>query len=242
MINPAPYELHGKVALVTGSSKGIGAEIARELASRGADVAVNYGNSADAAQSVVEDIEKFGRKAIAVRADCSKPSEIATLFETAVKHFNHLDIVVSNAGKEGFKHISEITEEDFDTMFGTNCRGQLFAKRISAHSLYAGSKAAVESFARQLANDFGDKKITVNAIAPGGTKTGMLGPVARKYIPNGKGDDMSDEELEQAAAGLSPMNRLGEPQDVAYVVAFLASEAGRWMNGQTLTIGGGAAM
>lgn len=146
------------------------------MASRGADVAVNYGNSADAAQSVVEDIEKFGRKAIAVRADCSKPSEIATLFETAVKHFNHLDIVVSNAGKEGFKHISEITEEDFDTMFGTNCRGQLFvaqqaykhvreggrlvlmssisvqAKRISAHSLYAGSKAAVESFARQLAN------------------------------------------------------------------------------------------
>ena len=245
--------LDGKVALVTGSSRGMGRQNALELASRGASLVICYTSSAAAAEAVVKDIESLGSRAIAIKADVSKPAEIAALFEQAVKHFGKLDIVVSNAGVETFGHVSEITPEEFDRVFAVNTRGQLFvaqqayryleeggrlvmlssisaqARGVANHAVYSGSKGAVEAFARCLAVgmspschsfpllslpgwlavqvdadrvfvshvDFGDKKITVNAIAPGGIKTDMYAQVARKYIPGEQ--NMSDEEIEKVS-------------------------------------------
>ena len=172
---PPTSRLDGKVALVTGSSRGMGRQNALELASRGASVVICYTSSASAAEAVVKDIETLGSRAIAIKADVSKPAEIATLFEQAVKHFGKLDIVVSNAGVETFGHVSEITPEEFDRVFGVNTRGQLLvaqqayrhleeggrlvllssisaqAKGVPNHAVYSGSKAAVEAFARCLA-------------------------------------------------------------------------------------------
>ena len=167
--------LDGKVALVTGSSRGMGRQNALELASRGASVVICYTSSVAAAEAVIKDIESIGSRAIAIKADVSKPAEIAALFEQAIKHFGKLDIVVSNAGVETFGHVSEITPEEFDRVFGVNTRGQLLvaqqaykhleeggrlvmlsslsaqAKGVPNHAVYSGSKAAVEAFARCLA-------------------------------------------------------------------------------------------
>ena len=167
--------LDGKVALVTGSSRGMGRQNALELASRGASIVICYTSSAAAAEAVIKDIESIGSRAIAIKADVSKPAEIAALFEQALKHFGKLDIVVSNAGVETFGHVSEITPEEFDRVFAVNTRGQLLvaqqaythleeggwlgmlsslsapAKGVSNHVVYSGSKAAVEAFARCLA-------------------------------------------------------------------------------------------
>ena len=167
--------LDGKVALVTGSSRGMGRQNALELASRGASLVICYTSSAAAAEVVVKDIESIGSRAIAIKADVSKPAEIAALFEQAVKHFGKLNIVVSNAGVETFGHVSEITPEEFDRVFAVNTRGQLFvaqqaykyleeggrlvmlssisaqARGVANHAVYSGSKGAVEAFARCLA-------------------------------------------------------------------------------------------
>ena len=172
---PSTFRLDGKVALVTGSSRGMGRQNALELASRGASVVICYTSSSAAAEAVVKDIESIGSRAIAIKADVSKPAEIAALCEQAVKHFGKLDIVVSNAGVETFGHVSEITPEEFDRVFGVNTRGQLLvaqqayrhleeggrlvmlssisaqAKGVPNHAVYSGSKAAVEAFARCLA-------------------------------------------------------------------------------------------
>ena len=165
----------GKVALVTGSGRGMGRQNAIELASRGADLVINYSRASGPADAVVAEIEKLGRKAIAVKADVSKPAETAAMFKQAVEHYGHLDIVISNSGVESFGHISEITPEEFDRVFSVNTRGQLFvaqqafehltsggrlvllssisaqAKAVANHAIYSGSKGAVEAFARCLA-------------------------------------------------------------------------------------------
>jgi tetrahydroxynaphthalene reductase len=170
--------------------------------------------------------------------------------------------VVSNSGVESFGHISEITPEEFDRVFAVNTRGQLLvaqqaykyltpggrlvmlssisaqAKTIKNHALYSGSKAAVEAFVRRLAQYMGDKKITVNCLAPGGVKTDTYIEAARKYIPNAA--DWTDEQLEKAVSSWSPVGRVGVPQDISRVLAFLVSEDGGWMNGQVLRVGGGA--
>ncbi|KAI4199191.1 MAG: hypothetical protein LQ350_004747 [Teloschistes chrysophthalmus] len=279
--------LDGKVALVTGSGRGMGRQNAIELAKRGASLIINYAKSASAAEKVVSEIEAQGAKAIAFKADVSQPAEIIDLFEKAMKHYGHLDIVVSNSGVESFGHISEITPEEFDRVFMVNTRGQLLvaqqaykhltvggrlimlssisasAKGVKDHSIYSGSKGAVEAFARCLAvgesptlhsdhielpsiliqrttKDFGDKRITVNAIAPGGIKTDMWVEAARKYIPGS--DDWSDEKVDEAASNWSPLKRPGYTEDIARVVAFLASEDGGWVNAQVLQLGGGVAM
>ena len=167
--------LDDKVALVTGSSRGMGRQNALELASRGASLVICYTSSGAAAEAVVKDIESLGSRAIAIKADVSKPAEIVALFEQAVKHFGKLDIVVSNAGVETFGHVSEITPEEFDRVFAVNTRGQLFvaqqaykyleeggrlvmlssisaqARGVANHAVYSGSKGAVEAFARCLA-------------------------------------------------------------------------------------------
>lgn len=259
-----PQTLAGKVALVTGSGRGMGRQNALEFARRGADIVVNYANSAGPAEEVVKEIKALGRRAIALKADVSKVEEIVDLFEEAIKAFGKLDIVMSNSGLEHFGNVLDVTSEDYDRIFNVNTRGQYFvaqqaykhlapggrlilissisatAKGIHNHAVYAGSKAAVEAFARSFATDFGDKKITVNAIAPGGIKTDMYLDAARQYIPGA--ENWSDEQLDAATAKLSPLGRIGVPDDVAQVVSFLASDEAGWINGQTITIGGGAAM
>ncbi|EXJ54198.1 tetrahydroxynaphthalene reductase [Cladophialophora yegresii CBS 114405] len=262
---PVPsYLLTGKVALVTGSGRGMGRETALELARRGADVVVNYANSSKAADELVAEIKALGRDAIAVQANVSDVSQIIDMFAQAKKHFGKLDIVVSNSGVVSFGHLKDVTEEEFDRVFAINTRGQFFvareayknlevggriilmgsitgqAKGVPKHTVYSGSKGAIETFVRCMAIDCGDKKITVNAVAPGGIKTDMYHAVCREYIPNGA--NLSDDQVDEYAATWSPMNRVGQPIDVARVTAFLASQDGEWINGKILGIDGAACM
>jgi len=259
-----PKNLQGKVALITGSSRGLGRQIALELASRGASVVINYAKSAGPAQEVVKEAEAFGVKAVAIQADVSNPKDIEKLFTRAVEVMGRMDVVMSNSGVEFFSKIEDVTPTDFDRVFNINTRGQFFvaqqawkhvseggrlilmssisaqSKGVRNHPLYAGSKAAVEAFARCLAVDFGPKRITVNALAPGGVKSDMYRESAPKYIPGS--ENWSEEQVDEVMAKMSPLNRVAVPDDIAKVVAFLASDDGEWVNGQTLTLGGGAAL
>lgn len=259
-----PQTLTGKVALVTGSSRGIGREIALELAARGADIVVNYAYSEGPAQEVAKAIQATGRKAIAIKANVSVVKEIQSMFEQIIKAFGKIDIVMSNSGVEHFGKFEDVTEEDFDRVFNINVRGQYFVsqqafkyistggrliligsvcgqmKGMANHAVYPASKAAIEALARQLSADFGPKQVTVNTVAPGGIKTDMFAEVAKNYIPGAQ--DFTPAQVEQALASISPINRVGMPEDIARVVAFLASEDGKWVTGQTITIDGGAHM
>ncbi|GAM83244.1 hypothetical protein ANO11243_012300 [Dothideomycetidae sp. 11243] len=261
---PATSRLDGKVALVTGSGRGIGAGIAKELASRGASVVVNYANSPDAANQVVAEIKKAGGDAIALKADVGDVSQTIRLFDEAVAHYGQLDIAVSNSGVVTFGHLKDVTEEEFDRVFRINTRGQFFvareaykhlsvdgriimmgsitgqAKGVPKHTVYSGSKGCIETFVRCMAIDCGDKRITVNCIAPGGIKTDMYHAVCREYIPNGA--QLDNDQVDDYAATWSPLNRVGQPVDVARVVAFLASQDGEWINGKVLGIDGAACM
>ncbi|PNS21397.1 hypothetical protein CAC42_1176 [Sphaceloma murrayae] len=256
--------LDGKVALVTGSGRGIGAAIATELASRGASVIVNYANSPDAANSVVDAIKAAGGDAIALRADVSDVKQTIKLFDDAVAHFGQLDIAVSNSGVVSFGHLKDVTEEEFDRVFAINTRGQFFvareaykhlsvggriilmgsitgqAKGVPKHTVYSGTKGAIETFVRCMAIDCGDKRITVNCIAPGGIKTDMYHAVCKEYIPNG--ENLTNDQVDEYAATWSPLNRVGQPIDVARVCGFLASQDGEWINGKVLGIDGAACM
>lgn len=258
-----PGRLDGKVALVTGSGRGIGAAIALQLGKLGAKVVVNYANSPAPAEEVVGLIKAFGTDAIALKADIRDVSQIVQLFDAAVAHFGHLDIAVSNSGVVSFGHLNDVTEEEFDRVFSLNTRGQYFVAReayrhlskggriiltssntskdfsVPKHSLYSGSKGAIDSFVRILSKDCGDKKITVNAVAPGGTVTDMFHATSANYIPDG--DKYTAEERMQMAAHASPLHRNGFPDDIARVVGFLASQEGEWVNGKVLTLDGGAA-
>ncbi|KLU91632.1 tetrahydroxynaphthalene reductase [Magnaporthiopsis poae ATCC 64411] len=263
-LGPQASSLQGKVALVTGAGRGIGKEMALELARRGAKVIVNYANSTEAAEEVVAAIKKAGSDAVCIKANVGVVDEIVALFEQAVKAFGKLDIVCSNSGVVSFGHVKDVTPEEFDRVFNVNTRGQFFvareaykhlevggrlilmgsitgqAKGVPKHAVYSGSKGAIETFVRCMAIDFGDKKITVNAIAPGGIKTDMYHAVCREYIPNGS--ELDNEGVDEYAAGWSPIHRVGLPIDIARVVCFLASQDGEWINGKVLGIDGGACM
>jgi tetrahydroxynaphthalene reductase len=273
--------LDGKVALVTGSGRGIGAAMAVELARRGAKVVVNYANSLEAANKIVDQIKQNGGEAIAIKADVGDVSQTSKLMEEAKAHFGKLDIVCSNSGVVSFGHFGDVSEEEFDRVFRINTRGQFFvareaykhlevggriilmgsitgqAKGVPKHAVYSGSKGAIETFVRCMAIDAGDKKITVNCIAPGGIKTDMYHAVCREYIPNGENltDDQVDEVCiipkadiqdpsltlqSQYAATWSPLARVGQPIDIARVVCFLASQDGEWINGKVIGIDGAA--
>ena len=242
----------------------MGRETALELARRGADVCVNYANSSAAAEELVKEIKSLGRDSIAVKANVANVQETIDMFAEAKKKFGKIDIVVSNSGVVSFGHLKDVTEEEFDRVFAINTRGQFFvareayknlevggriilmgsitgqAKGVPKHAVYSGSKGAIETFVRCMAIDCGDKKITVNAVAPGGIKTDMYHAVCKEYIPNG--ENLSDEQVDEYAATWSPMNRVGMPTDVARVTAFLASQDGEWINGKILGIDGGACM
>ncbi|PYI14337.1 17-beta-hydroxysteroid dehydrogenase [Aspergillus violaceofuscus CBS 115571] len=262
-ISYIPYRLDGKVALVTGSGRGIGAAMAVELGRCGAKVIVNYSKSAGPANQVVDEIKSLGSEAVALQADVSQVPQTVKLFEEAVKVFGGIDIVCSNAGVVSFGHLSEVTEEEFDRVFSVNTRGQFFVAReaykhlnsngriilmssntadsftVPKHSLYSASKAAINTFIRCLAKDCGDKKITVNAVAPGGTVTDMFHETAKDYLPNA--DKLSKEQILDIVAHVSPLTRCGYPVDIAKVVCFLASNESEWVNGKVLGIDGGAA-
>ncbi|POS77646.1 tetrahydroxynaphthalene reductase-1 [Diaporthe helianthi] len=257
-----PFRLDGKVALVTGSGRGIGAAIATELGRAGAKVIVNYAKSEAPALKLVEDIKKLGTEAVALQADVSQVSQTVKLFEEAVKVWGRLDVVCSNAGVVSFGHLEEVTEEEFDRVFTINTRGQFFVAReayknlneggriilmssntarsfaVPRHSVYSGSKGAIESFVKVLAIDCGKKKITVNAVAPGGTVTDMFHDVAQHYIPGG--EKYSAEQLQEMAAHASPLHRNGYPIDVAHTAVFLASKEGEWVNGKVIGVDGGS--
>lgn len=255
----APFDparpLAGKVALITGAGRGIGAGIAIELGRRGASVVVNYGSSSKLADAVVAELESLGSKAIALQADISDPWSVVSLFDRAMAHFGRLDIVVSNAGMEVWCPEIDVTPALFDKVFNLNCRGQFFVaqqalKHISRggriiltssvaanlggipnHALYAGSKAAVEGFTRAFAVDCGHKNVTVNAIAPGGVKTDMFDENSWHYAPGGfKG--MSQDLIDAGIAKLCPLGRVGQPSDIGKAVYALCSTEGEWINGE----------
>ena len=258
-----PGRLDGKVALVTGSGRGIGAAIAIKLGRLGAKVVVNYAHSSEYAQKVVTEIKSLGSDAIALQADVRQVDQTIKLFDNAVAHFGRLDIAVSNSGVVSFGHLKDVTEEEFDRVFSLNTRGQFFVAReayrcletggrivltssntskdfsVPNHSLYSGSKGAIDSFVRILSKDCGDKKITVNGVAPGGTVTDMFHAVSQHYIPGG--EKFSAAEREAMAAHASPLHRNGFPEDIANVVGFLVSKEGEWVNGKVITLDGGAA-
>ena len=242
--------LSGKVAIVTGASRGIGRAIALELGKNGASVVVNYAGSADKAKEVVTTIESNGGQAIAVQADVSRVEEVHRLFDETFTHFGRLDILVNNAGISIMKPAVEITEEDFEKMFALNARGVFFAmqeaaKRMSDNgriisittggvavgapqaTAYAGSKAAIEGFSMSWAKELGSRGITVNTVLPGATETEMFAEAA-------------PPEMKQTAAQMSPFGRMGQPEDIADVVVFLASDKARWLTGPSIHATGGA--
>ena len=193
--------------------------MAIELGKRGAKVVVNYANSVDAANEIVAEIKKNGSDAIAIKANVANVNETIDLFDKTVAHFGKLDICCSNSGVVSFGHLKDVTEEEFDRVFRINTRGQFFvareaykhmsvggriilmgsitgqAKGVPKHAVYSGSKGAIETFVRCMAVDCGDKKITVNCVAPGGIKTDMYHAVCREYIPGGA--KLSNDQVDE---------------------------------------------
>ncbi|QMV42110.1 SDR family oxidoreductase [Cohnella cholangitidis] len=242
-------KIAGKVALITGASRGIGKTIAENLARHGAKVVINYANRSEQAVEVVQDIKRNGGEATAIQADISRLSELERLYQETLKTFGKLDIVVNNAGIVITKPIGDVTEADYDQLFAINVKGtyfscQLAAKHLNpngriinfstsvtgqmfpAYSLYAGSKGAVEQFTRQLAKELGKSNITINAVAPG--------PINTELFTVGK----TPEQI-QGLANMNAFGRLGETEDIAGVILFLASEESQWMTGQTIRVNGG---
>lgn len=245
-------KLTGKVAVVTGASKGIGAGIAQSLAAEGAAVVVNYASSKAGADKVVADIKAKGGKAVAVQGDMSKSADVTRLFAEAGKTFGKLDILVNNAGIYAFAPLAEVTEAEFHREYNTNVLGPLLATQaalnyfgpnggsvinissvastsdIPGSSVYSGTKGALDTITRVLANELGSKKIRVNAIAPGGVETegthtaGVIG-----------------SEMEKQMVAKTPLGRLGQPNDIAQVAVFLASDDSAWLTGERITASGG---
>lgn len=240
-----------KVAIVTGSSRGIGAAIAKRLALDGFAIVVNYAGSRDKAEEVVNEIQSEGGDAIAVQGDVSNPKDVESLFDAAEHEYGGVDILVNNAGIQTPKaiNIGDTDDELYDKVFNINTRGTFLLLRQAArrlrndghivnfstsavglampgYAVYAGSKAAVEIFTNIMAKELRGRNITVNAIAPG--------PTATDLFYQGKSEDLIEKFAKQA-----PLERLGQPDDIATVVAFLVSPEGSWVNGQTLRVNGG---
>jgi 3-oxoacyl-[acyl-carrier protein] reductase len=245
-------KLTGKVAVVTGASKGIGAGIAKELASQGASVVVNYASSKEGADRVVEEIADAGGKAIAIGASIAKAAEIDVLFAETKKAFGKIDILVNNAGVYAFAPLEQITKEEIERIFGTNVMGLLLATKAGValfppeggsiinigsvvseqtppmSAVYSGTKGAVDSITRVLAKELGPRKIRVNAVNPG--------PVATEGF---KSAGIEGSDFEKQMVQSTPLGRVGKPDDVASVVAFLVSDDARWITGSLIQAAGG---
>jgi len=244
-------KLKGKVAVVTGASKGIGAAIAKSLAAEGASVVVNYASSKAGADTVVSAITAGGGKAVAVGADVSKASEAQGLIDAAIKNFGHLDILVNNSGVYEFFPIESFTEEHYNKIFNVNVLGLLLTTQAAVKHLgeggsiinigsvvssltppnsavYSGTKGAVDAITGVLAKELGAKKIRVNSINPGMVETegthsaGIIG-----------------SDFESGAVAQTPLGRIGQADDIATVATFLASNDSKWITGELVRAGGG---
>jgi 3-oxoacyl-[acyl-carrier protein] reductase len=244
--------LDGKVALVTGGSKGIGAGIAKGLAAAGASVVVNYASSKERADRVVSEIIAQGGKAFAAQGDVSKSSDVKRLFAEVVREFGGLDVLVNNAGVYSFGPLESVRETEFHRQYNTNVLGTLLATQEAvklfgekggsiinigtagthnpgpAMVLYLSTKGSIDIITQVLAKELGPKKIRVNSINPGGTKT--EGAHALGVI----GSDFEKHLISQ-----TPLGRFGQPEDIAPVAVFLSSEASHWITGEILLASGG---
>ncbi len=245
--------LEGRVAVVTGASRGIGREVALTLAKYGADVVVNYNGSEEKAKEVVAEIETLGRKAIAIKASVSSMDEVSQMIDETVEKFGKIDILVNNAGITKDNLVLKMTEDDFDAVIDTNLKGtflcmkqvyrlmmkQRYGRIINMSSVigvsgnagqvnYAASKAGVIGMTKSLARELGTRGVTVNAIAPGFIETEMT--------------DVLSDKVKQEIEGQIPLKRMGQVQDVAEAVAFLASDKAAYITGQVLHVDGGMVM
>lgn len=244
-------KLEGKVAVVTGASKGIGAAIAKSLAMEGASVVVNYASSKAGADAVVEAIKAAGGKAIAISGDVSKATEAQGIIDAAIKNFGRLDILVNNSGVYEFQPIEGVTEAHYNRLFNVNVLGLLFTTQAAvkhlnagasiinigsvvssltppASAVYTATKGAVDAITGVLAKELGPRKIRVNSINPGMTATDGF------HSAGLSGTDFETETIAQ-----TPLGRIGQVEDVASVAAFLASDDARWITGEILRAGGG---
>lgn len=245
-------KLTGKVAIVTGASKGIGADIAKGLAKEGAAVVVNYASSKEGAEKVVAEITKAGGKAVAVQGDVAKEADVNRIFAETKKSFGKLDVLVNNAGVYQFGPIEEVTTELFNRLFNTNVLGTLLASReavklfgedggsiinigsvnteinIPTSSVYTATKGAVDSITAVLAKELGPKKVRVNSINPGMVETegthsaGIIG-----------------SDFQATFEGQTPLGRIGQVGDITPLAVFLASSDSGWLTGETLVASGG---
>ena len=245
-------ELTGKVAVVTGASKGIGAGIAKRLAAAGAAVVVNYSSSREGADKVVADIKAKGGKALAVQGDVAKAGDVKRLFAETKKAFGALDVLVNNAGIYAFSPLDAVTEDDFHRQFETNVLGPILTTQealkyfnseggsvinissvvstgnVPNSVVYSATKGAVDTIARVLGTELAARKIRVNTIAPGGVET--EGTHASGIIGS---------DFEKQLVAKTPLGRLGQPDDIAEVAVFLASDNSRWLTGERIAASGG---
>jgi len=244
-------KLEGKVAVVTGASKGIGAAIAKQLAADGASVVVNYASSKAGADKVVGEIKAQGGKATAVQGDLSKKSDINRLFAETKKTYGNLDILVNNAGVYDFKPLDEITEDHFHKQFNLNVLGLILATQEAARhfnssgsvinigsvagtspvaggSVYCATKAAVDAVTKSLAKELGPRKIRVNSLNPGMIETEGFHAAG-----------ISGSDFQKQVEAQTPLGRIGQPQDIATVATFLASADSGWISGETFLVAGG---
>lgn len=240
---------NSKVAIVTGASRGIGSEIAMRLSQDGFAVVINYANSAAEADHLVAAIQASGGKALAIKADVASSQDVHRLFDETEKQFGGVDVLVNNAGIMALATIAETGDESVDRQIGINFKGTFNTLREAAkrmrdggrvvnfsssvvvmlqptYGVYAGTKAAVEAMTSVFAKELRGRKITVNAIAPG--------PTATDLFLNGKPQEVVDR-----LSKLAPLERLGQPQDIAATVSFLVGPDGAWINGQTIRANGG---
>ena len=240
-----------KVILVTGASRGIGAAVAKKLASEGAKVIINYAGGLEAAEQTVNEIKQQGGDAIALQADVSKAEEVKALFDNAIAHYGKIDVLVNNAGIMITKLLKDTTDEDFTRQFDINVRGTFNTLReaatklanngsvinfsstttrvmMPAYGTYVASKAAVEQLTRIFAKEVGARGINVNTVSPGPTNT--------ELFTKGKPQEVIDR-----LASLSAFNRIGEPEDIAKIVAFLASDEAKWISAQNIGANGAMA-
>ena len=251
-MNTNAKKLDGKVAVVTGASKGIGTAIAKHLAAEGAAVVVNYASSKAAANKVITEITNSGGKAIAVQGDVSKKADIDRLFLETGKTFNHLDILVNNAGIYEFSPIENVTEEHFHKQFDLNVLGLILASQAAAKlfgpsggsiinissvvsvmgvpnaAVYSGTKGAVDAITRSLAKELGPRKIRVNAINPGMVETEGTHSAG-----------ITESDMRKQVEAQTPIGRIGQPQDIAGLALFLASPESSWITGETFVVSGG---
>jgi len=245
-------KLAGKIAVVTGASKGIGAAIAKTLGAEGASVVVNYSSSKDGATRVVSDITDNGGRAIAVKGNLSKKAEIDQLFAETKRAFGQVDILVNNAGIYEFSPLEDVTEEHFHKQFDLNVLGLILSTQaavrqfnpaggsiinissvvstlgVPAAAVYSGTKGAVDAITRSLAKELGPRGIRVNAINPGMVETEGV-----------RAAGIAESDMRKQVEAQTPLGRIGQPRDIATAALFFASSDSAWLTGETLTIAGG---